>query len=165
LPRTPRGSPRPACLSGARRLDLALPPRRARAEGGAGNGGAGRCGPCCQASRPQGRRGRARTGEAACAACARARRRERAREPLCARRRAHLLGDEQWAYNDWLAAAAGADVPRLPAWRRRMYEATGDSKAALPDSYRDGTAYAPDLLAEVAADLARQQRALAAAVA
>ncbi len=96
---------------------------------------------------------------------ARARRRERAREPLCARRRAHLLGDEQWAYNDWLAAAAGADVPRLPAWRRRMYEATGDSKAALPDSYRDGTAYAPDLLAEVAADLARQQRALAAAVA
>jgi hypothetical protein len=96
---------------------------------------------------------------------ARARWRKRAHEPLRARRRAHLLGDEQWAYNDWLAAAAGPDVPRLPAWRRRMYEATGDSKAALPDSYRDGTAYPPDLLAEVDADLAHQQRALAAAVA
>ncbi|KAK9838566.1 hypothetical protein WJX81_007654 [Elliptochloris bilobata] len=71
-------------------------------------------------------------------------------------RKAHLLGDAQWAYNDWLAAAAGPDVELLPAWRSEMYDLTGEGKRTAPDSYRDDTAYPPHLLAAVEADMRRQ---------
>ena len=76
------------------------------------------------------------------------------------RRQAHLLGDAQWAYNNWLAAAAGPDVARLPAWREQMYNISGECKRALQDSYRDRTVYPPPLLAEVEADVQRQAQAL-----
>ena len=36
-----------------------------------------------------------------------------------------MLGDKQWAYNDWLADACGSDVDRLPAWRPLMYKVAG----------------------------------------
>ena len=47
----------------------------------------------------------------------------------------HLLGDEEWEYEDWCASVA--DVPRLPSWRREMYEATASNKREYPDSYKD----------------------------
>ena len=37
----------------------------------------------------------------------------------------HMLGDKQWAYNDWLADACG-DVDRLPEWRPLMYKVAGE---------------------------------------
>lgn len=78
------------------------------------------------------------------------------------RRKAHLLGDAQWAYNDWLAAAAGPEVPRLPAWRAEMNALTGEGKRAAPDSYRDDTTYPEPLLGGIARDLKQQQHALLA---
>jgi hypothetical protein len=51
------------------------------------------------------------------------------------RRHAHCLGDDQFAYNDRLAALCG--VPPLPDWRRAMYKATGLNKRARPERYRD----------------------------
>lgn len=36
-----------------------------------------------------------------------------------------MLGDKQWAYNDWLADACG-DVDRLPEWRPLMYKVAGE---------------------------------------
>lgn len=50
-------------------------------------------------------------------------------------RHAHMMDVRQWAYNDWLADAAGA--PRLPEWRPAMYAAVGASKRAHPEDYRD----------------------------
>ncbi|WIA31017.1 hypothetical protein OEZ86_001056 [Tetradesmus obliquus] len=52
-------------------------------------------------------------------------------------RHCHMMGEQQWAYNDWLAEAAGADVAKLPAWRAAMYASTGVNKRAHPDDYRD----------------------------
>ena len=78
-------------------------------------------------------------------------------------RMAHLLGDAQWAYNDWLAHASGPDVAPLPAWREQMYNITGECKRAAQDGYRDCATYPPRLLAEVEADVQRQARALVAA--
>ena len=46
-------------------------------------------------------------------------------QSLHARRYTHMLGDKQWAYNDWLADACGPDVERLPEWRPLMYKVAG----------------------------------------
>ena len=80
-----------------------------------------------------------------------------------AHRMAHSLGDAQWAYNDWLASAAGPDVDPLPAWREQMYNITGECKRAAQDGYRDCATYPPRLLAEVEANVQRQAGALVAA--
>lgn len=40
------------------------------------------------------------------------------------------------AYNDFLVSAAGGGAP-LPPWRAAMYSATGLSKRAHPEDYRD----------------------------
>ena len=55
--------------------------------------------------------------------------------PWC--RYTHMLGDKQWAYKDWIAEQCGPDVPKTEAWRRQMYEATGQNKREFPDRYRD----------------------------
>ena len=39
-----------------------------------------------------------------------------------ARRYAHRLGQEQWAYDAWLAEQCGPDTPRLPKWRERWMQ-------------------------------------------
>eukprot|EP00878_Enallax_costatus_P022744 GHUV01024148.1.p1 GENE.GHUV01024148.1~~GHUV01024148.1.p1 ORF type:complete len:193 (+),score=51.36 GHUV01024148.1:1312-1890(+) len=52
-------------------------------------------------------------------------------------RYAHMMGDDQWRYNDWLAQAAGPDVKGLPSWRLAMYASAGANKRAYPDGYRD----------------------------
>jgi hypothetical protein len=49
----------------------------------------------------------------------------------------HYQGEEQWAYNDWLAKSAGPDVQPLPAWRAQMYGTVGKWKRAHPQDYRD----------------------------
>ena len=46
----------------------------------------------------------------------------------CVRRYTHMLGDKQWAYNDWLADACG-DVDRLPEWRPLMYKVAGEQES------------------------------------
>ena len=52
------------------------------------------------------------------------------------RRHAHAMTiDEQFAYNDRLAALAGA--PPLPPWRKQMYAENSRNKRARPDTYRD----------------------------
>ncbi|KAK3242162.1 Flavin-containing monooxygenase FMO GS-OX5 [Cymbomonas tetramitiformis] len=51
------------------------------------------------------------------------------------RHHAHMLGDEQFAYNNRLCAACG--VEPLAAWRESMYYATGKNKRARPEEYRD----------------------------
>ncbi|KAI8476836.1 MAG: FAD/NAD(P)-binding domain-containing protein [Monoraphidium minutum] len=50
----------------------------------------------------------------------------------------HMMGDQQWAYNEWLADVAGPGAPRLPPWRAAMYAATGASKRSHPEDYRWG---------------------------
>lgn len=53
-------------------------------------------------------------------------------------RHAHMMGaSEQFAYCDFLAEASGADVPKLPSWRKTIYCCIGDNKRRHPDSYRD----------------------------
>eukprot|EP00879_Flechtneria_rotunda_P030484 GHRR01033122.1.p1 GENE.GHRR01033122.1~~GHRR01033122.1.p1 ORF type:complete len:102 (+),score=33.34 GHRR01033122.1:417-722(+) len=52
-------------------------------------------------------------------------------------RQVHMQNELQWQYNDWLAAAAGPHVPRLPEWRQRMYMHTGANKRSHPEDYRD----------------------------
>ena len=42
-----------------------------------------------------------------------------------------MLGDKQWAYNDWLADACG-DVARLPGWRPLMYKVAGQQALREP---------------------------------
>jgi hypothetical protein len=53
------------------------------------------------------------------------------------RRYAHLMAtaDEQFAYNDRVADAAG--VTRLPPWRKELYQLCSAVKRARPDCYRD----------------------------
>jgi hypothetical protein len=51
-------------------------------------------------------------------------------------RHAHAMTlEQQFDYNDRVAAAAGA--PPLPRWRREMYAANSRNKRAQPDRYRD----------------------------
>ena len=38
----------------------------------------------------------------------------------------HMQGEEQWGYNDGLAALCGPDVARTLSWRRRMYAGPGE---------------------------------------
>ncbi|EIE25007.1 FAD/NAD(P)-binding domain-containing protein [Coccomyxa subellipsoidea C-169] len=70
------------------------------------------------------------------------------------KRHTHMLGDKQWEYNDWLAAACGPDVTPLPQWRPKMYKVAGDTKRAVPETYRDVWPEA-ELLAEAAAEASR----------
>ncbi|KAF6256908.1 hypothetical protein COO60DRAFT_1702105 [Scenedesmus sp. NREL 46B-D3] len=65
----------------------------------------------------------------------------------------HMMSEQQWAFNDWLADAAGPDVAKLPAWRPAMYASTGANKRAHPDGYRDRWEDA-DSAAEAEAELA-----------
>lgn len=58
-------------------------------------------------------------------------------------RYAHMLSDDQWEYNDWLAEAAGPDVQPLSAWRPAMYKTAGINKRTHPDDYRDRYAREP----------------------
>ena len=51
------------------------------------------------------------------------------------RRHTHKMGDQQWEYNDFLAEQCG--IPKLPPWRKAMYERTGANKRANPETYRD----------------------------
>ncbi|KAF8068234.1 flavin-containing monooxygenase [Scenedesmus sp. PABB004] len=75
--------------------------------------------------------------EQAAAAAAEAAERRAAGVPL---RWTHMMGEDQWEYDAWLADAAGPDVPRLPRWREAMYAAVGASKRAHPEDYRDSAA-------------------------
>ncbi|KAK9908844.1 hypothetical protein WJX75_003644 [Coccomyxa subellipsoidea] len=70
------------------------------------------------------------------------------------KRHTHLLGDKQWEYNDWLAAACGPDVTPLPQWRPKMYKVAGDTKRACPETYRDVWPES-ELVAEAAAEACR----------
>ncbi|CAG9463527.1 unnamed protein product [Pedinophyceae sp. YPF-701] len=54
-----------------------------------------------------------------------------------AQRHSHRQGEDQWAYNAMLADLGGEGMPRLSEWRARMYKATGLTKRAKPDLYRD----------------------------
>ena len=47
------------------------------------------------------------------------------------------LGPVQWAYNQWIVDQLGPDVPAWPAWRGMLYTATGASRVANFDTYRD----------------------------
>ncbi|KAG2485336.1 hypothetical protein HYH03_015918 [Edaphochlamys debaryana] len=81
------------------------------------------------------------------------------------KRHSHMLGDDQFAYCDRLAALAGPDVPRLPPWREALYRAISKLKRSDPDNYKDGdlTAAVGDggaTAAAAAADLAAQAAAL-----
>ncbi|GBF91344.1 hypothetical protein Rsub_03664 [Raphidocelis subcapitata] len=71
----------------------------------------------------------------------------------------HMLGDDQWAYADWLLDAAGSEGPRCAPWRAAMYKHTGESKRAHPEDYRDrwGDAAAA---AEAAGELAGWEAAV-----
>ena len=66
------------------------------------------------------------------------------------------LGPVQWAYNDFLAAQCGPDVPRWPQWRAALYSATGTSRQKNFDLYRDVP------LAEAVPEAAEAERAAAA---
>ncbi|KAJ4954938.1 hypothetical protein NE237_011721 [Protea cynaroides] len=51
------------------------------------------------------------------------------------KRYTHNMADYQFEYNDWLATECGCSVSE--EWRKQMYEATGRSKQARPETYRD----------------------------
>jgi len=51
------------------------------------------------------------------------------------RRHAHMLGDDQFEYNNMLADRC--NLPRLPEWRRKLYKYTGTNKRSRPEEYRD----------------------------
>lgn len=47
----------------------------------------------------------------------------------------------QWPYDDWLAQAAGADVPLLvDNWRPKLYAAARVNRLSHPEDYRDRSA-------------------------
>ena len=48
-----------------------------------------------------------------------------------------MLGDKQWEYNDWLAAACGPDVTPLPLWRPKMYKVAGGPLSLLLRALHD----------------------------
>lgn len=50
-------------------------------------------------------------------------------------RYAHMMNEQQWAYNDWLAEIAGVD--KLAGWRPAMYASNAANKRAHPEDYRD----------------------------
>ena len=50
-------------------------------------------------------------------------------------RHTHRQGDQQWAYNSWLAAQCGD--PPLPDWRQQLYAACGLSRQLNAGRYRD----------------------------
>lgn len=51
------------------------------------------------------------------------------------KRYAHQLGDQQFEYDDWLAAKSGS--PLVEEWRKNMYFATSPNRIIRPETYRD----------------------------
>lgn len=49
----------------------------------------------------------------------------------------HRLGEEQWAFNAWLAEQIGPREPQLPGWRAEMHKAGQINIRERPDAYRD----------------------------
>lgn len=94
---------------------------------------------------------------------------KRQRRAGCARGQPHHPAPPRPApasreYNAWLAEAAGCPEAQLPPWRAAMYAATGASKRAHPEDYRDRWDDAASLAAATQ-HLREQEAALGPAVA
>ncbi|KAK9277113.1 hypothetical protein L1049_006652 [Liquidambar formosana] len=51
------------------------------------------------------------------------------------KRYTHNMADNQFEYNDWLAAECG--IPASEEWREEMYSAASKNRRARPETYRD----------------------------
>eukprot|EP00963_Diacronema_lutheri_P012814 scaffold1997_cov318-Pavlova_lutheri.AAC.12 len=65
------------------------------------------------------------------------------------KRHTHMIGDDQWKYNDMLAKYSGCMHP-LPKWRENLYRSQSNFRKTHPDDYRE-TYVDQDVLAEVEA--------------
>lgn len=51
------------------------------------------------------------------------------------KRHTHQLGEQQFEYDDWLAAEC--DYPPIEEWRKEMYYVTSQRRSEQPETYRD----------------------------
>lgn len=76
------------------------------------------------------------------------------------KRHTHMIGDDQWQYNDMLAKYSGSMYP-LPKWRENLYRSQSHFRKTHPDDYRE--IYVDnEVLAEVEAWFANGQSIFAA---